>query len=87
MFPPAGASVYYNEAGEPLGWDSPGEPEYDPDAYLVDDFDDVDTFDDDVEVAESDRLTWGPDDDGAEAGGGQHAYYSNDPFNDGDGMV
>lgn len=23
MFPPAGASVYYNEAGEPLGWDSP----------------------------------------------------------------
>ena len=23
MFPPAGAQVYYNEAGEPLGWDGP----------------------------------------------------------------
>ena len=23
MFPGAGASVYYNEAGEPLGWDYP----------------------------------------------------------------
>jgi hypothetical protein len=22
-FPPAGAEVYYNEAGEPLGWDAP----------------------------------------------------------------
>lgn len=31
MFPGAGASVYYNEAGEPLGWDNEGsfEPEYD----------------------------------------------------------
>jgi len=85
MFPPAGASVYYNEAGEPLGWDVEGEPDYDPDHYLPDYGDD--DMDDDAEVAESDRLTWGPDDDGAEAGGGQHAYYSNDPFNDGDGMV
>lgn len=23
MFPGAGAQVYYNEAGEPLGWDYP----------------------------------------------------------------
>lgn len=33
-FPGYGAQVYYNEAGEPLGWDYPsyGEPpEYDPD--------------------------------------------------------
>jgi hypothetical protein len=36
MFPPAGASVYYNEAGEPLGYDLPGEPEYDPDHYVPD---------------------------------------------------
>lgn len=55
MFPGAGASVYYNEAGEPLGWDSPGEPEHDPDAYLVDDFDDVDTDDEpDVWVCDHD---------------------------------
>jgi len=87
MFPPAGASVYCNEAGEPLGWDSPGEPDYDPAGFLYGDQDEPDTFDDAAEVAESDRLTGGPDDDGAEIGGGQHAYYSNDPFNDGDGMV
>lgn len=31
MFPGAGARVYRNEAGEPLGWDYPSydEPEYD----------------------------------------------------------
>lgn len=29
-FPPPGAEIYYNDAGEPLGWDNPGayEPEY-----------------------------------------------------------
>lgn len=26
MFPGAGAQVYYNEAGEPLGWDYPSDP-------------------------------------------------------------
>lgn len=31
MFPGAGAQVYYNEAGEPLGWDYPSEP--DPDDF------------------------------------------------------
>ena len=30
MFPGANATVYYNEAGEPVGWDYPAEPEYDP---------------------------------------------------------
>lgn len=30
MFPGAGAQVYYNEAGEPLGWDYPSDPEFDP---------------------------------------------------------
>jgi hypothetical protein len=84
MFPGAGASVYYNEAGEPMGWDAPDEGPYYPDDF---DRDDIDDFDDDAEVAESDRLTWGPDDNEAEAGGGQHAYYSNDPSNDGDGMI
>jgi len=29
MFPGAGAQVYYNEAGEPVGWDYPSYgPEY-----------------------------------------------------------
>lgn len=37
MFPGAGASVYYNEAGEPLGWDVGGFDEpYDPDEFLPD---------------------------------------------------
>lgn len=32
MFPTAQSTVYYNEAGEPLGWsdESYFEPEYDP---------------------------------------------------------
>jgi hypothetical protein len=32
MFPTAHSQVYYNEAGEPLGWDTPydGPPENDP---------------------------------------------------------
>jgi hypothetical protein len=41
MFPGAGARVYYNEAGEPIGWDYPSydEPDYDPvdDLYGPDD--------------------------------------------------
>jgi hypothetical protein len=43
MFPPAGAQVYYNEAGEPLGWDMPSDdpPELDPyDDYWDGDDDD-----------------------------------------------
>ncbi len=28
MFPGAGAQVYYNEAGEPLGWDYPDLHDY-----------------------------------------------------------
>ena len=27
MFPGPGAHVYYNDDGEPLGWDYPGEPD------------------------------------------------------------
>ncbi len=55
MFPGATASVYRNEAGEVLGWDYPGEPEY-PDAYLNGDYDD-DMGDDDME-------DWNEDDHG-----------------------
>jgi hypothetical protein len=33
MFPTAGAHVYYNEAGEPLGWDYPSNDEPDPDDF------------------------------------------------------
>lgn len=38
MFPSAGAQVYYNEAGEPTGWDYPdlGGP---PDPNDYDDYD------------------------------------------------
>jgi len=28
VFPGAHSQVYYNEAGEPLGWDEPSEPDY-----------------------------------------------------------
>ena len=33
MFPGANAHVYYNEAGEPLGWDYPSDDPYDPDDW------------------------------------------------------
>jgi hypothetical protein len=39
MFPGAGAQVYYNEAGEPIGWDYPSY--YDPDDFY-NDFDELD---------------------------------------------
>lgn len=29
MFPGANATIYTNEAGEPIGWDYPSEPEFD----------------------------------------------------------
>lgn len=46
MFPGANANVYYNEAGEPLGWD------YDPpDDDPGDPYDDYDRFDYDDEQA------------------------------------
>jgi hypothetical protein len=83
MFPGAHASIYRNEAGEVVGWDSPGEPEYDPDDYLAGDYDDDDDEDDEFEDDEDED----DEDDEPETGGGQHAYYSNDPFNDADGMV
>lgn len=40
MFPGAGASVYVNECGEPLGWDYPSP--VDPYDYDQADFDDYD---------------------------------------------
>jgi hypothetical protein len=30
MFPGSRAIIIRNEAGEPLGWDYPAEPDYDP---------------------------------------------------------
>jgi hypothetical protein len=45
MFPGAGAVVYRNEAGEPLGWDYPSEP----DPYDAYDEDPRDYYDEDVE--------------------------------------
>lgn len=43
-FPGAGAQVYHNEAGEPVGWDYPGYDEFGPDS---DDYDVPDDYDDD----------------------------------------
>lgn len=37
MFPGAGAHVYRNEAGEPIGWDYPSYDEPDPDEFYADD--------------------------------------------------
>jgi len=51
MFPPTGASVHYNEVGEPMGWDAGGEPDYDPDHY-VPDYGDVDMDDDEPDDTE-----------------------------------
>lgn len=43
MFPGAGAHVYRNEAGEPIGWDYPSdEPDYDPYDGLDDQYEDED---------------------------------------------
>lgn len=63
-FPPHDASIIRNEAGEPLGWDVPGEPEYDPDDYLPgeDDMDDSEEYHSLRSSASSDQ-TW-PDLDG-----------------------
>lgn len=49
MFPGAHATVYRNEAGEPLGWDNGGydEPPYDSDDYLSDDYGDEESDEDD----------------------------------------
>jgi len=41
MFPGPNARIYYNEAGEPLGWDYPEmDDAYDPDAFLPGDEED-----------------------------------------------
>jgi len=41
MFPGAGAEIYRNEAGEPIGWDYPSHDDpYDPDDYLPGDEED-----------------------------------------------
>jgi hypothetical protein len=62
MFPTAGATVYVNEAGEPLGWsDESSNDPYDPDDVYFDnegDFDDYDPDDD------PDDLLLDKDDDG-----------------------
>jgi hypothetical protein len=56
-FPGAGAQVYYNEAGEPTGWDYPGYDDgYDPDDYLPD-YDDEDFEPDDDEAPTAPWLT------------------------------
>lgn len=44
-FPPSNANIIRNEAGEPIGWDVPGEPEYDPDDFLPQGDDDSDEED------------------------------------------
>lgn len=75
MFPGALDVVVRNEAGEVLGWETPGEPEYDPDDYLAgydDDLDDVAMEDWDDDDGFNDNPAYG---------------YSMDNFNSTDGMV
>lgn len=33
MFPGYGAQIYYNDAGEPIGWDYPSSDDYDHDDW------------------------------------------------------
>jgi hypothetical protein len=42
MFPGAGAQIYYNEAGEVIGWDYPSydEPEYNDDDWFSQNYED-----------------------------------------------
>lgn len=56
MFPGPGAQVYYNEAGEPLGWDYPSEPE-------PHDGPDYDHLDSEFEC-QCGEVVWGDDEDG-----------------------
>lgn len=44
MFPSANSVVYYNEDGEPLGWDTPSYDD-DPGSDPYDDYDDYDDED------------------------------------------
>lgn len=50
MFPGPGATIIRNDAGEPLGWDSPSydEPDYDP-------FDGLDPWGDEDDEPEADE--------------------------------
>lgn len=55
MFPPYGARIYYNELGEPLGWDTVDDGPFDP---MYEDYD-FDENDEDPEFEdEEDELVW-----------------------------
>ncbi len=58
MFPGAGATVYRNEAGEPLGWDYPSESD---DSHRDDPYGAEDDHCD--EDADEDADTWDGDED------------------------
>jgi hypothetical protein len=69
MFPPSGAEIYRNDAGEPLGWDAPADPQdYYCDECGVchagpcpepdDDDDDDDETDDDTESGPAAYTSW-----------------------------
>jgi hypothetical protein len=60
MFPGPGARIYYNEAGEPLGWDYPSYDEGDSDPY--DGADDRD-YDEDEWCEEHQQTNCGEDHD------------------------
>jgi hypothetical protein len=53
MFPGAGATVYYNEDGEPLGWDAASSYDDEPDAY--EEYDGPDEWEDDEEDPDADE--------------------------------
>jgi hypothetical protein len=81
MFPNAGAQVYYNEAGEPTGWDNGGYDDGpDPDDFY-DDVEDDDEDEDEPEPQEPDdaETSWqeyGREEAYAEA---EMARYDDDP--------
>ena len=50
MFPGAGAQVYYNEAGEPLGWDYPSDDPPEFDDFDQEDYDTSDPYDIEYDV-------------------------------------
>lgn len=70
MFPGPGAQVYYNDAGEPLGWDYPSDEPYEPDDQF---FDNYERDEDDDKDDEEHRIT---DDDAADLANDVEHFYA-----------
>jgi len=55
-FPSAGSVVYYNDAGEPIGWDAPSY--YDTEPYDPDEWYESHAWDDDEDEDEDEETTY-----------------------------